>query len=217
MEAAIQTVVKVFIKSSKGKENLGQKDFQNLVKSQLGNILSGADSKEAVKNMSQGLDSNNDGRVGFEEYMKLVGYLACSLSEQRNLENEEPEQKAATAQAAQSAPNNTGGQPKENAEAKEETKPEPKQEAKADAKVEVKAEAKAEGETKPDAVKVEAVAKAEVAAVAAPAVVAPAAEVKVAEKEPEKVEKTEKVDEAAEESPASPEEEAVEKTEEATS
>lgn len=40
MEAAIQTVVKVFLKSTKGKESLGQKDFQSLVKSQLGNILS---------------------------------------------------------------------------------------------------------------------------------------------------------------------------------
>lgn len=40
MEAAIQTVVKVFLKSTKGKESLGQKEFQGLVKSQLSNILS---------------------------------------------------------------------------------------------------------------------------------------------------------------------------------
>uniref|UniRef100_A0A7N8YQL2 S100 calcium binding protein U n=1 Tax=Mastacembelus armatus TaxID=205130 RepID=A0A7N8YQL2_9TELE len=82
MEAAIQTVVKVFMKSAKGKESLGKKDFQNLVKSQFSNILSDTDSKEAVNNMCQGLDTNQDGRVGFEEYMKLVGYLAVSLNEQ---------------------------------------------------------------------------------------------------------------------------------------
>lgn len=40
MEAAIQTMVKVYLKSSKGKENLGQKEFQGLVKNQLSNILS---------------------------------------------------------------------------------------------------------------------------------------------------------------------------------
>lgn len=39
MESAIQTMVKVFLKSSKGRESLGKKEFQNLVSSQLGNIL----------------------------------------------------------------------------------------------------------------------------------------------------------------------------------
>lgn len=40
METAIQTLVKVFLKSTKGKESLGKQEFQNLVKSQLSNILS---------------------------------------------------------------------------------------------------------------------------------------------------------------------------------
>lgn len=40
MEAAIQTLVKVFLKSAKGKDSLGKKEFQGLVKSQLSNILS---------------------------------------------------------------------------------------------------------------------------------------------------------------------------------
>lgn len=39
MEGAIKTVVTVFLKSAKGKENLGGKDFQSLVKNQLKNIL----------------------------------------------------------------------------------------------------------------------------------------------------------------------------------
>lgn len=40
MEAAIQTIVKVYLKSSKGKESLGKKEFQGLVSGQLCNILS---------------------------------------------------------------------------------------------------------------------------------------------------------------------------------
>lgn len=40
MEAAIQTLVKVFLKSTKGRESLGKKEFQGLVKNQLSNILS---------------------------------------------------------------------------------------------------------------------------------------------------------------------------------
>lgn len=40
MESAIQTLVKVYLKSSKGKDSLGKKEFQQLVKSQLSNILS---------------------------------------------------------------------------------------------------------------------------------------------------------------------------------
>ncbi|XP_042611752.1 protein S100-A16-like [Cyprinus carpio] len=108
MEAAIKTVVSVFLKSSKGKENLGGKEFQSLVKSQLKNILTGTEDNEAVKNMRQQLDNNEDGKVSFQEYMNLIGYLAQSVSEQRSLEKEtQPEsstqetraEAAATAQA----------------------------------------------------------------------------------------------------------------------
>uniref|UniRef100_A0A4W5MW62 S100 calcium binding protein U n=1 Tax=Hucho hucho TaxID=62062 RepID=A0A4W5MW62_9TELE len=82
MESAIQTIVGVFLKSAKGKESLGGNDFQKLVKSQLHNIMMDTDSSEAVKKMRQGLDANQDGKVNFEEYMNLVGYLATSLSVQ---------------------------------------------------------------------------------------------------------------------------------------
>uniref|UniRef100_A0A3Q3WTS5 EF-hand domain-containing protein n=1 Tax=Mola mola TaxID=94237 RepID=A0A3Q3WTS5_MOLML len=144
MEAAIQTMVKVFLKSTKGKESLGKKEFQQLVKSQLSNILSDTDSAEAVNNMGQGLDADHDGKVGFEEYMKLVGYLAVSLSEQRNLAKEEPAQNAAAEQVAQSGEVKEEEKPDANAEAKAEAKPEVCEEAKADAANEVKVEANAE-------------------------------------------------------------------------
>lgn len=39
MEGAIKTVVTVFLKSAKGKESLGGKEFQTLVKNQLKNIM----------------------------------------------------------------------------------------------------------------------------------------------------------------------------------
>ncbi|KAI4818018.1 hypothetical protein KUCAC02_011384 [Chaenocephalus aceratus] len=62
MENAIQDLVKVFLKSTKGKESLGKNQFQNLVKNQLSNVLSDTESKEAVNNMAQGLDANQDGK-----------------------------------------------------------------------------------------------------------------------------------------------------------
>ncbi|XP_035536958.1 S100 calcium binding protein U [Morone saxatilis] len=225
MEAAIQTLVKVFLKSAKGKESLGKKEFQGLVKNQLSNILSDTDSKEAVNNMGQGLDADQDGKVGFEEYMKLVGYLAVSLSDQRNLAKEEPAQNSASGQVAQSsAPDKEEKKPEANAGAKEEAKPEANVEAKAEATAEVKAEAnadpkvelkvgaKAEGATEPKAAKVE---ENPAAAAMAAAVEESASAVEVAVKEV--VEETEKVEEDAEKLAAAVEEEVEKKIEEATS
>ncbi|KAJ8000335.1 hypothetical protein DPEC_G00203760 [Dallia pectoralis] len=97
MESAIQTVVSVYLKSAKGKENLGGNDFQKLVKSQLHNIMTDTDSSEAVKNMQKGLDSNQDGKVSFDEYMTLVGYIATTMSQQRTAADETPADSAATA------------------------------------------------------------------------------------------------------------------------
>ncbi|XP_030596301.1 S100 calcium binding protein U [Archocentrus centrarchus] len=209
MEGAIQTMVKVFLKSSKGKESLGKKEFQNLVSSQLGNILTDTDSKEAIDNMGKGLDTDQDGKVGFEEFLKLVGYVACSLSEQRALAKDEPAQNSASAQVAQSTPNNEDQKPEANKEANPEVNEEVKAattevkvEANADAKAEVKVEAKAEGQTQPEAAKEAAVAAAgEAAAKAGEAAV--------------KVEV--KVEEAADKLPAAVKEEVEKKTEEAAS
>ncbi|XP_058474972.1 S100 calcium binding protein U [Solea solea] len=224
MEAAIQTLVKVFLQSSKKKESLGKKEFQSLVKSQLSNIMSGADSKEAVSNMGQELDANQDGKVGFDEYMKLIGYLAVSYSEQHVLNNENCAQNAASGQVAQSAPDKEEEKPEANAEAKEEAKPEaneePKAESSAEVKVEANADAKAdikeEGETQPDVAKEEPAAAPAVEVTAAATEVA-AVTVEVATKEKEVVEITEKVEEAAEKVAAAVEEEVEKKTEEATS
>uniref|UniRef100_A0A673JDN9 Si:ch211-105c13.3 n=1 Tax=Sinocyclocheilus rhinocerous TaxID=307959 RepID=A0A673JDN9_9TELE len=45
--------------------------------------LQDTDSSSAVKDMMKGLDDNQDGKVSFQEYLTLVGYLANSLSEQK--------------------------------------------------------------------------------------------------------------------------------------
>ncbi|KAM9340699.1 S100 calcium binding protein U [Symphorus nematophorus] len=236
MEAAIQTLVKVFLKSTKGKESLGKSEFQGLVKSQLSNILTDTDSKEAINNMKQGLDADQDGKVGFEEYMKLVGYLAVSLSEQRQLaKSEEPAQNAASPQVQQSTVNKEEEKPEANAAAKEEAKPEASVEAKvevpADVKVEAnaepmvevkldestgpKVELKAEGMTVPEVPKLEEIPAA--AAVAAAVEAAPTAVEVTVKEEGEKVEITEKVEEAVEKVAVAVEEEVEKKTEEATS
>lgn len=54
-----------------------------MVKKQLGGIMEDTDSGSAIKEMQKGLDENSDGKVSFQEYLTLVGYLATSLS-QRN-------------------------------------------------------------------------------------------------------------------------------------
>lgn len=83
MESAIQTVVSVYLKSAKGKASLGGKDFDNLVKKQLGNIMEDTDSSAAMKEMRKGLDENNDGKVSFPEYLSLIGHLAKSYSQMK--------------------------------------------------------------------------------------------------------------------------------------
>ncbi|MBN3309645.1 protein S100-A16 [Amia ocellicauda] len=91
MESAIMTIVKVFQSASKGRDSMGGKDFQKMVHSQLGNILTDTDSKKAVNEMKEGLDDNKDGKVSFPEFMTLIGYIANTLSEQRSAATQQPE------------------------------------------------------------------------------------------------------------------------------
>ncbi|XP_061753431.1 S100 calcium binding protein U [Nerophis ophidion] len=202
MEEAIQTVVKVFLKSGKGKDSLGKKDFQSLVKSQLSNILLDTDSKEAINNMGQGLDANQDGKVGFEEYLNLVGFLAKSLSEQRSRAKDQPAQNA----AVQSSPE---GETK--VAVKAEANGDGNLDAKADGKVEVKMEAKVEEAEKKVAPEEEkpAAAVAEVADAGVTVNVSSSA----AKVEVGGLEETKKVEEVVEKMPEDAPEEAEKKTE----
>ncbi|KAM4567884.1 protein S100-A13 isoform 1-T2 [Fundulus diaphanus] len=84
MESAIKTVVTTFISSARGKENLDTKSFQKLVQKQLGGVMEDTSSSSAIKEMQQGLDENSDGKVSFQEYLQLIGYVANSLSQSKS-------------------------------------------------------------------------------------------------------------------------------------
>lgn len=45
--------------------------------------LQDTDSKSAIKEMQRGLDENNDGKVSFQEYLTLIGYVANALSDRK--------------------------------------------------------------------------------------------------------------------------------------
>ncbi|XP_023122226.1 protein S100-A16 [Amphiprion ocellaris] len=83
MEGAIQTLVTTFLSSARGKENLDGKSFKKMVQKQLGSLMEDTNSASAIKEMQQGLDENNDGKVSFQEYLTLIGYLANSLSQSK--------------------------------------------------------------------------------------------------------------------------------------
>lgn len=52
------------------------------------------DNCAAIKEMQQGLDENNDGKVSFQEFLSLLGYLAKSLSNKQHPQNAGAEQEA---------------------------------------------------------------------------------------------------------------------------
>ncbi|KAM6935505.1 protein S100-A13 [Lycodopsis pacificus] len=83
MESAIKTVVTTFLSSTRGKESLEGGAFQKLVKKQFGGMMEDANCSSAVKEMQQGLDADHDGKVSFQEYLTLIGYLANSVSERK--------------------------------------------------------------------------------------------------------------------------------------
>ncbi|KAM4580858.1 protein S100-A16 isoform 1-T2 [Odontesthes bonariensis] len=87
MESAIKTLVTTFLSSSNGKENLDSKSFKKLVQKQLGGMMEDTNSSSAIKEMQQGLDENSDGKVSFQEYLSLIGYLANSLSQSKSGSN----------------------------------------------------------------------------------------------------------------------------------
>ncbi|KAM9806933.1 protein S100-A16 [Syngnathus typhle] len=83
MESAIQTLVTTFLSSTRGKENMDSKSFQKMVKKNLGSVMEDANSSAAVKEMQNGLDENKDGKVNFQEYLSLIGYIAKAVSESK--------------------------------------------------------------------------------------------------------------------------------------
>lgn len=47
------------------------------------------DSSSSIKEMQQGLDENSDGKVSFQEYLTLIGYVANTMSQKKCASNQE--------------------------------------------------------------------------------------------------------------------------------
>ncbi|XP_069032504.1 protein S100-A11 [Embiotoca jacksoni] len=79
MEAAITTMVTEF-KAHAGKDGssstLSRDEFQNLVTSQLPNLVKNARDPGAIDQLMGSLDENNDGELTFSEFWQLIGKLA---------------------------------------------------------------------------------------------------------------------------------------------
>ncbi|XP_077453740.1 protein S100-A10 [Stigmatopora argus] len=89
MESAIKTLVTTFISSSRGKESMDGKSFQKMVKKHLGSVMENTNSSTAIKEMQNGLDEDRDGKVGFQEYLTLIGYIAKAVSDSKSASNAE--------------------------------------------------------------------------------------------------------------------------------
>ncbi|XP_058863474.1 protein S100-A1-like [Acipenser ruthenus] len=83
MDKAIKTLVTAFQDSARGKAELGKVEFENLIRTQLSNILTHTKDDEAVADMMRQLDSNKDGKISFKEYLDLIGEVARCLSQHR--------------------------------------------------------------------------------------------------------------------------------------
>ncbi|KAM6910702.1 protein S100-A13 [Xenentodon cancila] len=87
MESAIKTVVTTYLSSARGKDSLDSKSFKKMIQKQLGGIMEDTNSNSAIKTMQEQLDENKDGKVSFQEYLSLIGYLANSLSQSKTESN----------------------------------------------------------------------------------------------------------------------------------
>ncbi|CAL9691645.1 unnamed protein product [Knipowitschia caucasica] len=79
MEAAISVLVAQF-KAYAGKDgsaqSLSKEEFQKLVSDQLPNLVQLGSDPQAVDQLMNSLDENNDGELTFSEFWQLIGKLA---------------------------------------------------------------------------------------------------------------------------------------------
>ncbi|XP_041099021.1 protein S100-A1 [Polyodon spathula] len=83
MDKAIKTLVTAFQDSARGSAELGKDEFENLIRTQLPNILTHTKDDEAVADLMRQLDSNKDGKISFREYLDLIGEVGRCLSQHR--------------------------------------------------------------------------------------------------------------------------------------
>ncbi|KAL7883096.1 hypothetical protein SRHO_G00007540 [Serrasalmus rhombeus] len=79
MESAINVLVSQF-KAYAGKDGslhtLSKDEFQNLVATQLPNLVKNATDPAVIDRLMGSLDENNDGELTFAEFWQLIGKLA---------------------------------------------------------------------------------------------------------------------------------------------
>ncbi|XP_067093291.1 protein S100-A13-like [Osmerus mordax] len=79
MEAAIAVLVaqfKAFAGADGSTDTLSKGEFQNLVTSQLPNLVKNSADPAVIEQLMSSLDQNDDGELTFLEFWQLVGRLA---------------------------------------------------------------------------------------------------------------------------------------------
>ncbi|XP_060116774.1 protein S100-A16-like [Heteronotia binoei] len=84
LEKAIETLVKTYDKyATRGffrrKRGISKGSFQKMLSEELHHMLTDTENSQAVDQMRQSCDKNQDGQIGFEEYWTLMGRIANSL------------------------------------------------------------------------------------------------------------------------------------------
>ncbi|XP_036047206.1 protein S100-A9 [Onychomys torridus] len=85
MERNINTIIEVFHQHARTEGNtdtLSQKEFKNMVKSDLANFMKKEKKKEKLINdIMEDLDTNDDKQLAFEEFVMLVAKLVFATHE----------------------------------------------------------------------------------------------------------------------------------------
>ncbi|XP_077177069.1 protein S100-A16-like isoform X2 [Paroedura picta] len=84
LEEAIEVLVKNYDKyASRGfcrrRRGIGKGNFQKMVSQELQHMLTNTENKQAVNEMRQSCDQNQDGQISFEEYWTFMGRIAHTL------------------------------------------------------------------------------------------------------------------------------------------
>ncbi|XP_068107560.1 protein S100-A16 [Hyperolius riggenbachi] len=92
MESAIEILVRNFYTyaEKKGKhDKMNKKEFRKMVSQELQHVLTNTQNKEAANKLIQSLDTDEDGKISFDEYWTLIGEIARKLSQQMAMQCQE--------------------------------------------------------------------------------------------------------------------------------
>ncbi|XP_053331587.1 protein S100-A16 [Spea bombifrons] len=92
LESAIEVLVRNFYiyAEKKGKhDKMNKKEFRKMVTQELQHVLTNTQNKEAANKLIQSLDTDEDGKISFDEYWTLIGEIARKLSQQMAMQCQE--------------------------------------------------------------------------------------------------------------------------------